>query len=218
MRSLTSTTLKRNKKSAEEKKPKAKVENTSQIKEKDLNENTSKINSGKSSNRSKYSKVDKKQRDGDDLNVKSANSKILKPITLKLDKDHGSVFEERENIQNKTESRENLQKNLNKEKDAVAHDNITMKKGCGVRSQGNVQRKNSEVARIRKENHSDPNAEVAVDDTERATSEDGNRKMSTKEDRGHDAKRLSNKSLKEVDDIKECKYAFVACTLRLHEV
>ncbi len=217
MRSLTSTTLKRNKKSAEEKKPKAKVENTSQIKEKDLNENTSKINSGKSSNRSKHSKVDEKQRDGDDLNVKSANSKILKPITLKLDKDHGSVFKERENIQNKTETRENLQ-NSKKEKAVVAHDDITMKKGCGVRSQGNVQRKNSEVARIPKENNSDPNAEVTVDDTERATSEDGNRKMSTKEDRGHDAKRLSNKSLKEVDDIKECKYAFVACTLRLHEV
>jgi hypothetical protein len=177
----------------------------------DLNENTSKINSGKSSNRSKYSKDDEKQRDG------GGNSKILKPITLKLDKDHGSVFKERENIQNKTESRENLQ-NSKKEKAVVVHDDITTKKGCGVRSQGNAQRKNSEVERIPKENNSDPNAEVTVDDTERATSEDGNRKMSTKEDHGHDAKRLSNKSLKEVDDIKECKYAFVACTLRLHEV
>jgi hypothetical protein len=205
VRSLTSTSLKRNKKNAEQKTSEPKIENTSQMKEKDLKINTSEINSGKSSNRSQSNKVEEKQRDGND--VKSANSKILKPITLKLDKDHGSAFNEKDNIPNKTvkQSRENFQE-LKEEKTVVARYDRKMNKSGSLRSRENIPSKTPRVATNPKVKTSDSNVEMKiVDDTSRAKSDDGNRKMSAKDDCGIDAKRLSNRSLTNVNDIQECK-------------
>jgi hypothetical protein len=208
VRSLTSTSLKRNKKNAEQKTSEPKIENIRQIKEKDLKINTSEINSGKSSNGSQSNKVEEKQRDEND--VKSANSKMLKPITLKLDRDHGSTFNEKDNIPNMTakQSRENFQE-LKEEKAVGARYDRKMNKSCSLRSRENIPRKNPEVVINPKEKTSDSNAEMKiVDDTPRAKSDDGNRKMSAKDDCGIDAKRLSNRSLKNVNDIQECKYLY----------
>jgi hypothetical protein len=204
--SLTSTSLKRNKKNAEQKT--SKIENTRKMKEKDLKINTSEINSGKSSNRSQSNKVEEKQRDEND--VKSANSKILKPITLKLDKDHGSTLNEKYNIPNMTakQSRENFQE-LKEEKTVGARYDRKMNKSGSLRSRENIPSKNPEVVINPKEKTSDSNAEMKiVDDTSRAKSDDGNRKMNAKDSCGIDAKRLSNRSIKNVNDIQECKYLY----------
>ena len=210
VRSLTSTSLKRNKKYAEQKKSEPRIENTTQIKEKDLKINTSEINSGKSSNRSQSNKVEEKQRDKND--VKSANSKMLKPITLKLDKDHGSTLNEKDNIPNMTakQSRENIQE-FKEEKAVGARYDRKMNRSGSLRSRENIPSKNPEVATNPKEKTSDSNAEMKiVDDTPRAKSDDGNRKMTAKDSCGIDAKRLSNRSLKNVNDIQECKYLSMA--------
>jgi hypothetical protein len=209
-RSLTSTSLKRNKKNAEQKTSEPKIKNTRQMKEKDLKINTSEINSGKSSNRSQSNKVEENQRDGND--VKSVNSKILKPITLKLDKDHGSTLNEKDNIPNMTakQSRENIPE-LKEEKAVGARYDRKMNKSGSLRSRENIPSKNREVVINPKEKTSDSNAEMKiVDDTSRAKSDDGNRKMNAKDSCGIDAKRLSNRSLKNVNDIQECKYLSMA--------
>jgi hypothetical protein len=201
--SLTSTSLKRNKKNAEQKTSEPKIKNTRQMKEKDLKINTSEINSGKSSNRSQSNKVEEKQRDGND---------VYKPITLKLDKDHGSTLNEKDNIPNMTakQSRENFQE-FKEEKAVGARYDRKMNQSGSLRSRENIPSKTPRVATNPKVKTSDSNAEMkTVDDTSRAKSDNGNRKMSAKDDCGIDAKRLSNRSLKNVNDIQECKYLSMA--------
>jgi CRISPR/Cas system CMR subunit Cmr4 (Cas7 group RAMP superfamily) len=192
--------LKRNEKSAGKKNRKPKVENKSLSGKHSTRKKNSTINSAQSSNGSFNNKDDKKQREENEINVKPANSIILKPITLKLDEKNESVVKAKEIIQSKTESRENSQDLRKQRKAVVAHEDAKMKKHVLLRSEENIQAKNSEFAKISKEKI--PDGELKVDD--KVMSEDGNGKMSARGDRGTDEERFSNRSLKY--DPKECKY------------
>jgi hypothetical protein len=191
--------LKRNEKSAGKKNRKPKVENKSLSAKHSTRKKNSTINSAQNSSGS-FNKDDKKQREENEINVKPANSVILKPITLKLDEKNESVVKAKEIVQSKTESRENSQ-DLRKQRAAVvAHEDAKTKKHLLLRSEENIQAKNPEFAKISKEKISD--GELTVDD--KAMSEDGNKKIRAKDDRGIDEERFSNRSLKY--DPKECKY------------
>ena len=199
---MTSTSLKRNEKSAGKKNRKPKVENKSLSGKHSTRKKNSTINSAQSSNGSFNNKDDKKQREENEINVKPANSIILKPITLKLDEKNESVVKAKEIIQSKTESRENSQDLRKQRAVVVAREDAKMKKHLLLRSEENVQAKNPEFAKSSKEKI--PDGELTVDD--KVMSEDGNKKIRARDDRGIDEERFSNRSLKHGDDPKECKY------------
>ena len=191
VRSLTSISLKRNEKSPGQKKPERKTEDTGQGKSHNTKEDNHKTSSGKSSNRSKCSKKDEKQRGRSETNVKSVNSKILKPIELKLDEKNATEFKAKENVQNKTESAENSE-NLNQQRN---NQGTKMKKDVRLKSQENVQTKNPGIIKNPKEKIPDVNGGMKVD--ERVQSEEGGKKMDGKNDSGIDGKKFSNRSLKQ---------------------
>ena len=197
VRSLTSTCLKRNEKSARQKKPERKTEDTSQEKSHNTKEDNYKTSSGKSSIRSKCSNKDEKQRRRSEAKFKSVNSNILKPIELKLDEKNATEFKAKEDAQNKTESPENSE-NLNKQR---TDQGTKMKKYIRLKSQENVQTKNSGILKSRKEKIPDVNGGMKVD--ERVKSEEGGKKMNAKNDSGIDGKTFSNRSLKHVVELKE---------------
>ena len=190
---MTSVTLTRNKKSDKQEKSEAK--NTTKIKDNDLKEIIPKTDGETSSiNQSKFTKYVKKPAKVEERNIKSANSRILKPI--------GSTFKEKSNIQNKTESRENSQKNLSKGKATSACS--SKKDGC-LKAQQNVSSKDGEIVTSPKEKKSDASAEIKA--AERAKFEDDKDTKGEKDDSGDD--KLLNESSKQVKDLKECEYLLV---------
>ena len=203
VRSLTSTSLKRNEKSAGQKKPEGKIEDTSQERSHNTKEDNYRKSSRKSSNRSKYSKKDKKQHERSETNVKSVNSNILKPIALKLDEENATAFKAKESVKNETESRQNSE-NLNKQR---TDEGTKMKKDVGLKSQENIQTKNPEITRSPEEKNPDVNAGMKVD--ERVKAEEGDKKTNAKNDSGIDGKKFSNRSSKYAIELKECKYLYI---------
>ena len=199
VRSLTSTSLKRNKKSAEQEKSEVKVENTSLILKKDLKEIFS-TNNGKkrSSYPSKCARVEKK-REKNNENIQSAKPKTLKPVTTKLEKNKiESVV--KENAQNRSKLRETQK--LNPE---ITQDGLKLKNGESLASQEDIQGKKPEISTNSKEPSSDSNAKKTKGDEEKVNNEGSNKKMNAKDDCETEEKRSSEMTVKDVNNDKECK-------------
>ena len=191
---MTSVTLTRNKKSDKQEKSEAK--NTTKIKDNDLKEIIPKTDCKPSSiGPSEFTKYVEKQTEEEDRNTKSAISRIFKPI--------GSTFKEKSNIQSKSESRGNSQKNLSEGKATSARS--SKKDGC-FRAQENVPSKNGEIVTSSKEKRSDASAKMKA--AERAKFEDDEEKKGEK-DNGENDTRLSNGFSKNVKDFKECECLLV---------
>ena len=142
---------------------------------------------------SKLTKYVEKQVEEEDRNVKSANSKILKPVVR--------TFKEKIDSQSKTSSRENSQNNLKEGKVTSARDR--KKKDGFLSAEENVPSKDPEILTGLKATRPNESAKITGDDDgDRATVEDGNEMKAAKDD--NDAG-LSSESSKNVKNLKECK-------------
>ena len=185
--------MKRNKKSDEEIKCDAK--NTT-IKTNDLKENFAKTDGQKRvTPRSKLTKYVEKQVEEEDGNVKSASSKILKPVVC--------TFKEKSGIQNKTSSRENSQNNVKEGKVTSARDR--KKKDGFLSAEENAPSKDLEILTGSEAKRPNESSKITGDDGDRSTVEEGNEMKAAKDD--NDAG-LSSGSSKNVKNRKECKLLF----------
>ena len=113
-RAVTSVHSNRSRKTAEQTKPG--VRNPRQINQSKGRDDGSSKNSAKSSTRSKYENVENEKKDD---HVKSANSKILKPIIEKPNKDHGTALKAKIFVFNEAEAQENV-KNSSEDKTKIS--------------------------------------------------------------------------------------------------
>ena len=159
-----------------------------------MKENFAKTDGGKRlTPQSKLTKYVAKQVEEEDRNVKSASSKILKPVVR--------TFKEKSDSQNNTSSRENSQNNLKEGKVTSARDR--KKKDGFLSAEENVPRKDLEILTGSEAKRPNESSKIAGDDDgDRATVEDGNEMKAAKDD--NDAG-LSSESSNKVKNLEECK-------------
>lgn len=184
IRSLSSVSLRANIESVERKQSENKaVSKASLMKETKTRDIGIKMKDG---NYSKHNKVkDGAKQNESDNNVTTANSKILKPITLKLGKAHVAPLKEKSHITSKTQSHAHSQHNSHQQKTEVIHDDHDgkLKKGVrGVKLPDKVSRKVSECK-----------LETAADTNAKMEEEDIYNEDETREGSGIDTKRRSKR-------------------------